>query len=114
MRQERYNHASCVFDGSVYVFCGADRSQALLNSIEYLEDAASSPSILQWKTIIVPDNILMPREMPGVVALDSSSIAIFGGFADDGAEVSEAGDLIVLDADSQQLRKVVPNMTGLV
>lgn len=85
-----------------------------MNSIEFLQDAAGSPSTLQWRLIDISATILAPRDTAGAVAIDSSNIAIFGGFADDGDEISEAGDLVLFNTDSQTGKLAVPNMEGLL
>ena len=83
MNVARSHHASCSLDGNVYVFCGQDRNQEPLNSIEVLEDTASNLDLIEaWKLIRVADTILFPRSSPGVAPLNRC-IRVTAGTAED-------------------------------
>ena len=116
MNVARSHHASCSLDGNVYVFCGQDRNQEPLNSIEVLEDTASNLDLIEaWKLIRVADTILFPRSSPGVAPLNDNEIVVMGGFGGEpGDEEGPLGDVVIFDVEQRSCTKVVNNLVGLL
>ena len=53
-----------------------------------------------WELIEVPENILVPREIPAVAFINDTEIAIFGGYG--GAYLS---DVVVFNTATKQCYK---------
>ena len=74
----------------IYVFCGGDENyKDYLNSIEVIsETSLVQNSTATWQLIEVPQNILIPREFPGVAPMNDTEIVIMGGHGSFGRYLS--------------------------
>ena len=95
----RYNHSACTLNGIVYVFCGLDGGDYVLNSIEMIsESSLLANATTLWQLIDVAENILTKRSRPAVAPLNDTEIAILGGPGE--------SDVIVFNTTTKTCQKV--------
>lgn len=84
----------CAVKGSLYVFCGIDRNNQELSSIEVLAPLSNS-----WLPIKSdPGSFLTPRFGLGVAEIGYGRIAIFGGYSDDcSTDEKRLTDVLIFD-----------------
>ena len=90
LNKARCFHSACTLNRMIYVFCGGDENyKDYLNSIEVIsETSLVQNSTATWQLIEVPQNILIPREFPGVAPMNDTEIVIMGGHGSCGRYLS--------------------------
>ena len=96
MLKGKYQHSSCGIRDSIYVFCGSQPVNAIIEKLERATEPEPSSS---WQRIEVDESVqFQPRMLPLVMALNSQDIAIFGGYD---ARGGSARDIWVFNTKSE-------------
>ena len=98
--------AAVVLHHVAYVFCGTG-DDGDLNSIERLALEGASGRLAPepiWLLIMVSQDILSPRYLPAVIALNHTEIVILAGYS---TEEGHMGDVMLFNTQYQTVSKVV-------
>ena len=98
--EARYSHSGCCLNGVMYVFCGYNKDDELLNSIESLNvRALENGEPENWQTVELPEPIYMAPRLNVIVApISNKDILILGG----GVEFQDA---YIFDTDEVTLKQ---------
>ena len=81
MNTPRRSHSGCSLNDSVYVFCGYNKTNEWLNSIERLNANyfVNAGTDSQWIAITVASGMIKARSNPIVAPMGEREIVILGG-----------------------------------